>query len=142
MRCAGFSLSHLLLLQSAGSSVQASVDAICGLSSCGSQALEHRLSSCVVHTGLVVLQHVGFSQTKDRTWSSALTVGFFIIEPPGEPPVPLFFKKTLDLIPGVSCLALMWATCSLGLRINFYPGTHCFPPLLELLCFLKSLSSF
>ena len=55
-------------------SVQASVDVICGL------------SSCVVDTGLVALQHVGSSQTKDRTWFPALTDGFFITEPPGEPP--------------------------------------------------------
>ena len=40
---------------------QASVVAVCGLSSCGSQALEHRLGSC----GLVALQHVGSSWTRD-----------------------------------------------------------------------------
>ena len=37
--CAGFSLRWLLLLRSAGSRYA-------GFSSCGSQALEHRLSSC------------------------------------------------------------------------------------------------
>ena len=37
--CVGFSLRWLLLLQSTGSRT-------CGLSSCGSWALEHRLSSC------------------------------------------------------------------------------------------------
>ena len=39
LRCAGFSLRWLLLLQSTGSKRA-------GFSSCGMQALEHRLSSC------------------------------------------------------------------------------------------------
>ena len=39
LRCVGFSLRWLLLLQSTGSRCM-------GFSSCGSQALEHRLSSC------------------------------------------------------------------------------------------------
>ena len=46
LRCAGFSLLWLLLLQSTGSRPRASVVVACGLSSCGSRALEHRLSSC------------------------------------------------------------------------------------------------
>ena len=41
LQCAGFSLWWLLLLWSTGSVVAAR-----GLSSCGSWALEHRLSSC------------------------------------------------------------------------------------------------
>ena len=44
--CAGFSLWWLLLLQSMGSRHVASVVAAHGLSSCGTQALERRLSSC------------------------------------------------------------------------------------------------
>ena len=40
---------------------RASVVAVPGLSSCGSQALEHRLGSCC----LVALQHVGSSWTRD-----------------------------------------------------------------------------
>ena len=44
--CAGFSLWWLLLLQSMGSRHTALVVVAQGLSSCGSQALEHRLSSC------------------------------------------------------------------------------------------------
>ena len=43
---------------------QASVVVACGLSSCGLQALEHRLSSCGV---LVAQQHVGSSRTRART---------------------------------------------------------------------------
>ena len=46
LRCAGFSLRWLLLLRSMGSRHAASVVVARGLSSCGSQALEHRLSSC------------------------------------------------------------------------------------------------
>ena len=54
LRCAGFSLQWLLLLQSTGSrrtgfsscGTRASVVVAHGLSSCGSQALERRLSSC------------------------------------------------------------------------------------------------
>ena len=41
-----------------------SVAATCGLSSCGSQAAEHRLRSCGPRAQL---QHVGFSPTRDRT---------------------------------------------------------------------------
>ena len=44
--CAGFSLQWLLLLRSQALGMQASVVVVCGLSSCGSRALEHRLSSC------------------------------------------------------------------------------------------------
>ena len=46
LRCTGFSLRWLLLLRSTGSSTRASVVVACRLSSCGVQALEHRLSSC------------------------------------------------------------------------------------------------
>ena len=44
--CAGFSLRWLLLLRSMGSRCTASVVVVHGLSSCGSWALERRLSSC------------------------------------------------------------------------------------------------
>ena len=54
LRCVGFSLRWLLLLRSTGSrhesisscGTRASVVVALGLSSCGSRALEHRLSSC------------------------------------------------------------------------------------------------
>ena len=45
---------------------QASVDVAPGLSSCGSQTLELRLSSCGTR-GLAALWHVGSSQTRART---------------------------------------------------------------------------
>ena len=60
-RCTGFSLwwPHVADHRLQG----ASVIAACGLSSCGSQALEHRLSFC----GLAALQHVGSSWIRDGT---------------------------------------------------------------------------
>ena len=45
LRCTGFSLRWLLLLQSTGSRHVGSVVVALGLSSCGSRALGHRLSS-------------------------------------------------------------------------------------------------
>ena len=46
LRCTGFSLQWFLLCAAPALGAQASVAAACGLSSCGFQALEHRLSSC------------------------------------------------------------------------------------------------
>ena len=46
LQCSGFSLRWVLLLRSIGSRHTGSVVAVCRLSSCGSWALEHRLSSC------------------------------------------------------------------------------------------------
>ena len=59
--CAGFSLGWLVLLRSAGSRCETSVVVARGLSSCGSRALERRLSSCVA------TRHVGSSRTRART---------------------------------------------------------------------------
>ena len=51
LRCTGLSLWWLLLLRSTGAlGVWASVAVACRLSSCGSWALEHRLSSCGAQT--------------------------------------------------------------------------------------------
>ena len=68
--CVGFSLRWLLLLRSTDSrhvdfsscSMQASVVVAHGLSGCGLQALEGRLSSCGVAS-----RHVGSSRTRART---------------------------------------------------------------------------
>ena len=46
LRCMGFSLQWLLLLQSTALGTWASVVVAHGLSSCGLQTVEHRLSSC------------------------------------------------------------------------------------------------
>ena len=64
LRCAGFSLSWLLLLQNMGSRHV-------GFSNCGTQALEHRLSSCGAR-GLVASRHVGSSQARGRTRVSCI----------------------------------------------------------------------
>ena len=44
--CTGVSLQWLLLLRSTGSRCEGSVVVVHGLSSCGSRAVEGRLSSC------------------------------------------------------------------------------------------------
>ena len=54
LRCSGFSLRWLLLLQSMGSRHA-------GFSSCGTRAQQ------LWHTGLAAPRHVGSSQTRDRT---------------------------------------------------------------------------
>ena len=46
LRCAGFSLWWFLLLRSVGSKCTGSVVVACGLSSCGSRAVERKLISC------------------------------------------------------------------------------------------------
>ena len=69
LRCAGFSLWWLLLLQSTGSrrtgfsscGTWASVAVACGLSSCGMRAQQ------LWHTGLVAPWHVGSSRTRAQT---------------------------------------------------------------------------
>ena len=59
LRCLRFSLQWLLLLQSIGSRVR-------GLSSCGSRALEHKLSSFGAW-GLVAPRHMESFWTRDGT---------------------------------------------------------------------------
>ena len=72
--CAGFSLRSLLFLQNTGSRCA-------GFSSCGSWALELRLSSCGAP------QHVGSSWTRDQTrvpcvgrWILFLKIFFFDVD--------------------------------------------------------------
>ena len=60
LRCAGFSLQWLLLLGSMGSRHV-------GFSSCGSRAVERRLSSWGTRKGFVAPRHVGSSQTRAQT---------------------------------------------------------------------------
>ena len=77
MRCAGFSLRCLLLLWSTGSRCT-------GFSSCGSRALEHRLSSCGTWAQLLHsmwdLPGPGLEPV-----SLALAGGFLTTAPPGKP---------------------------------------------------------
>ena len=76
LQCTGFSLRWLLLLQSTGSRA-------CGLSSCGSWALERRLSSCGARAqllrGMWNLPEPGLKPV-----SSALAGGFLTTAPPGK----------------------------------------------------------
>ena len=71
--CAGFSLQWLLLLRSTGSRHV-------GFSSCGTQA---QYLWC---TGLVALQHVGSSRTRDRTCAGPFPLNFHL--PLRHPPWP------------------------------------------------------
>ena len=77
----GYSLAVVLRLLFAVASLAAEhglQGAGVGLSSCGSQALEHRLNSC----GLVVPKPGGSSRTRDRTPVSCTGSRFFNTEPP------------------------------------------------------------
>ena len=81
--CAGFSLWWLLLLRSMALGAQASVVAAHGLRSCGSQALECRLSSCGTWTSSLRsmwdLPRPGMEPV-----SPALAGGFLTTAPPGK----------------------------------------------------------
>ena len=81
--CVGFSLLWLLFLQSTGSRAWASAIAIWGFSSCGSRALEHRLSSCEAWTQLLRgMQNLPEPGIKLMT--PALAGGFLSIASPGK----------------------------------------------------------
>ena len=77
LRCTGLSLCWLLLLRNTGSRRV-------GFSSCGSQALERRLSSCGAWAQLFHsmwdLPRIGIEPV-----SPALAGGFLTTEPPGKP---------------------------------------------------------
>ena len=92
LQCAGFSLQWLLLLQSTGSRLtdfsscgaRASVVVACGLSGCGSWALERRLCSCGAQAqllrGMWDLPGPGLKPV-----SPALAGRFLTTVPPGKP---------------------------------------------------------
>ena len=77
--CAGFSCCEAW-----GLGMQASVVVACGLGSCGSQALEHRLSSCGAWAwlshGMWDLPGPGIKHV-----SPVLTSGFLTTKPQGKP---------------------------------------------------------
>ena len=84
LRCVGFSLQWLLLLQSTGSRRA-------GFSSCGSWALERRLSSC--GTGLSCSTACGiFLDQGSNPCPPALTGRFLTTAPPGKSPQMLLKK--------------------------------------------------
>ena len=94
LRCVGFSLRWLLLLRSPGFRCT-------GFSSCGTRALEHRLSSCGARAqllrGMWDLPRPGIEPV-----SPALAGGFLTIAPPGKPTCVLlkFYQllRSRDLI--------------------------------------------
>ena len=69
---------------------QASVVVACGLSSCGSRALEHRLSGCgsrtLLHSGMWDLPGPGIEPV-----SPELAGGFLTTRPPGKPSPSLWY---------------------------------------------------
>lgn len=77
--------------------IKASVPAAHRLNGCSSQALEHRLSSCDPW-GLVALQHVGFSQTRDQTRVPQVGSRFLSTAPPEKSSFCLsWFELTLTM---------------------------------------------
>ena len=82
--CEGISLRWLLLLQSMGSRVWASVGATRGRSGFGFRAVEHGISSCGAWA-LLPLGMWGLPRAGIKTVSPASAGGFFTTEPPGKP---------------------------------------------------------
>ena len=94
----GLSLWWLLLLQSTSSRA-------CGPTSCGSQALEHKLSSCGTQAyllcGIWDLPRPGI-----EPMSPALAGGFFTTEPPGKPCTEVL---NLDVVQCIYfCCSCLW----------------------------------
>ena len=105
LRCAGFSLRWLLLLGAQVLGMQASVVVAHGVSSCGLQALERRLSSCGARAQLLC-----------STW-----------DPPGpglEPVSPAWAGRFLTTVPPGKSPLLPY--CRYSTRIGFP-----FPPLVQ-----------
>ena len=85
LQCAGFSLWWLHLLRSTGSRRAGSVVVACRVSSCGSQALEHELSSCDARAYLL-RRMWDLSGPGLKPVSPALAGGLLTTAPPGNPP--------------------------------------------------------
>ena len=80
-------------------SVQASVMVEHRLTSCGSQALEHRLSLWC--TGLVALRHLDLPRQRIEPVSPALAGGFFTTQPPGKACFSVYKSHSAALRMGV-----------------------------------------
>ena len=96
--CTGFSLQWLLLLWSTGARHGGASTAVArGLSSCGSQALESRLSSCgawaLLLCGMWDLPGPGLEPV-----SPALAGGFSTTAPPGESQIKLSCSTIFFLV--------------------------------------------
>ena len=126
MQGTSFSLQWLLLLQSTGSRVH-------GLSSCGSQALEHRLSSsgaqALLFRGMWDLSKPGMEPVSPALADRCLTT-----EPPGKSN-PMYFNGILGpppINPGLTIAGwiYMWATnassktSKCGMHSHFH-GAQC-----------------
>ena len=113
MRCAGFSLRWLLLLWSTGSRHA-------GLSSCGSQALEHRLRSCDARAqlphGMWDLPGPGLEPVFPALAGKFLTTAppgkslsfFFETLPLASHTYPRFCPTSLVLFPHVLCRFILF----------------------------------
>ena len=84
MQCEGFSCGGFSCCGAWALGARASVVVARGLSSCGSRALECRLSSCGTRA-YVALRHVGSSGPGLESVSPALAGGFLTTAPPGKP---------------------------------------------------------
>ena len=104
--CVGFSLWWLLLLRSTGSRHA-------GFSSCGSWALEHRLSSCGAQTqllhGMWDLPGPGLEPV-----SPALAAGFLTTAPPGKSPNVFLLNIFPLLIPKDHTIGLFFCLFVFG----------------------------
>ena len=117
LRCAGFSLWWLLLLRSTGSRCT-------GFSSCGSRALERRLSSCgawaqLLH-GMWDLPGPGLEPV-----SPALAGRFLTTVPPGKPPSCTFYSFfifPLKFVMEYIIYSYTWITCEPLIWIFFLVG--------------------
>ena len=109
LRCAGFSLQWLLLLWSMGSRRA-------GFSSCGSRALERRLSSCGAQAQLLCgmwdLPGPGLEPV-----SLALAGGFLTTAPPGKHTIALLFIRKVKLY--LSLILNITLHCKISLLWNF-----------------------
>ena len=103
-----------LVLEHRLQGARASVVKACGLSSCGSQALEHRLSSCGARAQLIrALWDLPGSGVEPESPVSA--GGFFTAEPPGSPQLCSFkkhSKQKLQRVRSLLCLTWVIQACS------------------------------
>ena len=94
LRCTGFSLRWLLMLQSPGSRRTCCSRAAWGLSGCGFQTPEHRLRCC--GTGLSCSAASGIFLDQGPHPCPALAGGFLTAEPPGRPQAHTLFIHRLE----------------------------------------------
>ena len=112
---AGFSLQWLLLLQSTGSRA-------CGLSSCCSWALEHRLSKCGKRAQLLcsMWDRPGSGV---KPISPTLAAGFFTTEPPRRFLSQNIEYNSLCYTAGPCCLSILYTmVCTANSKLLIHPS--------------------